>query len=82
MNHVMCSRWSRTEHIMCQRGSRTEHIMCPRGSRTEHIVCPRGSRTTVVPRPNFFAHALRTRRKIGSGHFHYANWGKITYDGQ
>ena len=29
------------------------------------------------PQTKFFARALRTRRKIGSGHFHYENWGKL-----
>ena len=34
------------------------------------------------PQTKFFARALRTRRKIGSGHFHCENWGKFIYGGQ
>ena len=34
------------------------------------------------PQTKFFARALRPCGKIGSGQFHYENWGKFTYDGQ
>ena len=40
--------------------------------------------STLVSSPDtkFFARVLRPCRKIGSGHFHYENWGKFTYGGQ
>ena len=34
------------------------------------------------PDTKFFARALRPCQKIGSGHFHYENWGMFTYGGQ
>ena len=34
------------------------------------------------PETKFFACTLRPCRKIGSGHFHYENWGMFTYGGQ
>ena len=43
-----------------------------------------GALSLVVSSPDiqFFARALWPCRKIGSGHFHYENWGMFTYGGQ